>query len=154
MVKLIALVLSFSILFTSVAPSALQAQELAQNQRSRVTLSGQSQEDALQKSLLKAAKSGQNNRPTSLIYRNAGGSSQQQPTWPLSLEDTLYQNNHYDTVQKAKAMLLDTNMKIGDIAASLGYMNQNYFTRIFTSYYGCTPSVFRNNEYTCQYGEE
>ena len=57
-------------------------------------------------------------------------------------------------MQKAKAMLLDTNMKIGDIAASLGYMNQNYFTRIFTSYYGCTPSVFRNNEYTCQYGEE
>ena len=57
-------------------------------------------------------------------------------------------------MQKAKAMLLDTNMKIGDIAASLGYMNQNYFTRIFTSYYGCTPSVFRNNEYSCQYGEE
>ena len=51
-------------------------------------------------------------------------------------------------MQKAKSLLLDTNMKIGDIASSLGYMNQNYFTRIFTSYYGTTPSVFRNNEYS------
>lgn len=53
-------------------------------------------------------------------------------------------------MQKAKSMLLDTNMKIGDIAASLGYMNQNYFTRIFVSYYGTTPSTFRNHEYFCQ----
>ena len=53
-------------------------------------------------------------------------------------------------MQKAKAMLLDTNMKIGDIAASLGYMNQNYFTRIFASYYGTTPSIFRNHKYSCQ----
>ena len=51
-------------------------------------------------------------------------------------------------MQKAKALLLDTNMKIGDIAASLGYMNQNYFTKIFTSYYGTTPSIFRNKEYS------
>ena len=53
-------------------------------------------------------------------------------------------------MQKAKSLLLDTNMRIGDIAASLGYMNQNYFTRIFVSYYGTTPSTFRNNKYQSQ----
>lgn len=57
-------------------------------------------------------------------------------------------------MQKAKSMLLDTNMKIGDIASSLGYMNQNYFTRIFTSYYGATPSVFRNNKYSYKNSED
>ena len=57
-------------------------------------------------------------------------------------------------MQKAKALLLDTSMKIGDIAASVGYMNQNYFTRIFTSYYGTTPSTFRNNEYSCTSEED
>lgn len=57
-------------------------------------------------------------------------------------------------MQKAKALLLDTNMKIGDIAASLGYMNQNYFTRIFTSYYGTTPSIFRNKNYSYKNTED
>ena len=57
-------------------------------------------------------------------------------------------------MQKAKAMLLDTNMRIGDIAASLGYMNQNYFTKIFASYYGTTPSIFRNNAYSYKSQED
>lgn len=48
-------------------------------------------------------------------------------------------------MKKAKSLLLDTNLKIGDIAASLGYSNQNYFTKIFVSYYGATPSTFRNH---------
>lgn len=48
-------------------------------------------------------------------------------------------------MKKAKSLLLDTNLKIGDIAASLGYSNQNYFTKIFVSYYGTTPSSFRNH---------
>ena len=46
-------------------------------------------------------------------------------------------------MQKAKRLLLDTNQKIGDIAASLGYANQNYFAKAFTAYYGNTPSSFR-----------
>ena len=48
--------------------------------------------------------------------------------------------------QKAKRLLLDTNQKIGDIASSLGYPNQNYFTKTFSSYYGKTPSTFRKQE--------
>lgn len=50
-------------------------------------------------------------------------------------------------MKKAKRLLLDTNMKIGDIAASLGYANQNYFTKTFSSYYGATPTNFRNRGY-------
>lgn len=46
-------------------------------------------------------------------------------------------------MQKAKRLLLDTNRKVGDIAASLGYANQNYFAKAFTAYYGTTPSSFR-----------
>lgn len=49
-------------------------------------------------------------------------------------------------MQKAKRLLLDTNLKIGDIASSLGYPNQNYFTKTFSSYYGKTPSTFRKQE--------
>ncbi|HJA92209.1 MAG TPA: response regulator [Candidatus Eisenbergiella merdipullorum] len=49
-------------------------------------------------------------------------------------------------MEKARSLLLDTNMKIGDIAASLGYSNQNYFARLFASHYGVTPSSFRNHE--------
>ncbi len=49
-------------------------------------------------------------------------------------------------MQKAKRLLLDTNLKIGDIASSLGYPNQNYFTKTFSSYYGKTPSNFRKQE--------
>lgn len=48
-------------------------------------------------------------------------------------------------MKKARSLLLDTSMKIGDIAASLSYANQNYFTKIFVSYYGTTPSNFRNH---------
>ena len=48
-------------------------------------------------------------------------------------------------MKKARSLLLDTNLKIGDIAAALGYTNQNYFTKTFVSYYGTTPSKFRNH---------
>ncbi len=48
-------------------------------------------------------------------------------------------------MQKARSLLLDTDRKVGDIAISLGYINQNYFTKTFVSYYGTTPSKFRNS---------
>lgn len=50
-------------------------------------------------------------------------------------------------MKKAKSLLLDTNIKIGDIAASLGYSNQNYFARLFASCYGATPSSFRSSNW-------
>ena len=48
-------------------------------------------------------------------------------------------------MQKARSLLLDTDRKVGDIAISLGYVNQNYFTKTFVSYYGTTPSKFRSS---------
>jgi len=47
-------------------------------------------------------------------------------------------------MHKARSLLLDTDMRVGDIALSLGYTNQNYFAKIFGSYYGTTPSKFRS----------
>ena len=47
-------------------------------------------------------------------------------------------------MKKAKTMILDTNLRIRDIAERLGYSNQNYFTKTFTDYYGVNPSTFRN----------
>ena len=47
-------------------------------------------------------------------------------------------------MKKAKMMILETNLRIRDIAGQLGYSNQNYFTKIFTDYYGVNPSTFRN----------
>lgn len=48
-------------------------------------------------------------------------------------------------MEKAKSLLLNTNMKIGDIATSLGYSNQNYFAKLFAAHFGTTPSSFRNH---------
>ena len=47
-------------------------------------------------------------------------------------------------MKKAKMMIIDTNLRIRDIAQKLGYSNQNYFTKTFTDYYGVNPSTFRN----------
>lgn len=49
-------------------------------------------------------------------------------------------------MKKAGSLLLETDLKIGDIASSLGYVNQNYFTKNFVAYYGTTPSRFRNRK--------
>lgn len=43
----------------------------------------------------------------------------------------------------AKAMLDDTDKKIYDIAAAVGYDDQNYFGIIFKKYEGATPTEYR-----------
>lgn len=48
-------------------------------------------------------------------------------------------------MEKAKNMLCDTSMRLGDIADALDYKSQNYFTRIFTTYYGMSPRAYRNS---------
>ena len=35
-------------------------------------------------------------------------------------------------------------MKFGEVADALGYANQNYFTRLFTKYFGESPRAYRN----------
>lgn len=39
-------------------------------------------------------------------------------------------------MKKARKFVCETNMKFGEIADALGYANQNYFTRLFTKYFG------------------
>ena len=47
-------------------------------------------------------------------------------------------------MKKARKLVCETNMKFGEIADALGYANQNYFTRLFTKYFGESPRAYRN----------
>lgn len=44
---------------------------------------------------------------------------------------------------KAKELILNTNMRINDIAKSVGYIDTSYFYRKFKKYYGVCPSTLR-----------
>ncbi|MBY0754711.1 response regulator transcription factor [Clostridium sardiniense] len=44
---------------------------------------------------------------------------------------------------KAKDLILETNMKINDIAKAIGYTDTSYFYRKFKKYYGVCPSTLR-----------
>ncbi|OGV39017.1 MAG: hypothetical protein A2X48_17795 [Lentisphaerae bacterium GWF2_49_21] len=46
-------------------------------------------------------------------------------------------------MRKAARMLISDDLPIGEIARRLGYEDQNYFTRIFTAYYGESPRICR-----------
>ncbi len=45
---------------------------------------------------------------------------------------------------KAKDLILNTNMRINDIARSVGYIDTSYFYRKFKKYFGVCPSTLRN----------
>ncbi|MPQ44836.1 response regulator transcription factor [Clostridium tarantellae] len=44
---------------------------------------------------------------------------------------------------KAKDLILNTNLKINDIARQVGYLDTSYFYRKFKKYYGVCPSTLR-----------
>lgn len=44
---------------------------------------------------------------------------------------------------KAKELILNTNMKINDIAKEVGYTDTSYFHRKFKMYYGVSPAMMR-----------
>ncbi|MCF0146872.1 MAG: response regulator [Clostridium sp.] len=44
---------------------------------------------------------------------------------------------------KAKELILNTNMRINDIAKEVGYIDTSYFYRKFKKYYGVCPSTLR-----------
>lgn len=48
-------------------------------------------------------------------------------------------------MENAKTMLDDENNKIKDISIMLGYKDNNYFSKAFKSYYGVSPSEYRDN---------
>ena len=45
---------------------------------------------------------------------------------------------------KSKDLILNTNMRINDIARSVGYIDTSYFYRKFKKYFGVCPSTLRN----------
>lgn len=45
--------------------------------------------------------------------------------------------------EKAKELLLSTNMKVIDICEKVGYSNLSYFCSIFKNYYGTSPTQYR-----------
>lgn len=45
--------------------------------------------------------------------------------------------------EKAKEFILNSNMKINDIAKAVGYQDSSYFYRKFKKYYGVCPSTLR-----------
>ena len=49
-------------------------------------------------------------------------------------------------MEKAKEMLLTTNMKIADIGASIGFKNDSYFVKSFRDHFGKTPEKMRSWE--------
>ena len=49
-------------------------------------------------------------------------------------------------IERAKEMLIHTDMQISDIAHALGYEDQNYFSRCFRKTEGCSPTEYRKNE--------
>ena len=54
--------------------------------------------------------------------------------------------SNYITVfrcEKAKAMLIDTNMRVSEISHKIGLENQNYFYTLFKKHTGFTPALYR-----------
>ena len=46
--------------------------------------------------------------------------------------------------EKAKALLTQNEMSIGEIGRACGFSNQSYFTRTFRAYTGRLPGVYRD----------
>ncbi len=46
-------------------------------------------------------------------------------------------------IEKAKELLLNTDLPIGEIAERTGYYDQNYFSRIFKKMVGVSPKTYR-----------
>ncbi len=48
-------------------------------------------------------------------------------------------------LKKAKEMLANSRKSIKEISANCGFYDQNYFSKTFTKYYGCSPTDFRKD---------
>ncbi|WP_127534043.1 response regulator transcription factor [Paenibacillus kobensis] len=48
-------------------------------------------------------------------------------------------------LQKAKELLLQTNMPIAEISERLGYQTPRYFNKLFKEYEGCSPGQYRSD---------
>lgn len=48
-------------------------------------------------------------------------------------------------IEKAKELLVKTDMKLSDVAMEIGYNEPNYFSHVFRKSEGVTPKEYRNN---------
>lgn len=48
--------------------------------------------------------------------------------------------------EKAKELLLNTNLKVNDIAVKVGYIDTSYFYRKFKDYFGISPNTMRSSK--------
>lgn len=46
-------------------------------------------------------------------------------------------------IEKAKTLLRNTDMKVHEVAAAVGYINSTYFCTLFKNNQGCTPEAYR-----------
>lgn len=51
---------------------------------------------------------------------------------------------NYIRIEESKKLLTNTNGTILDIALTVGFENQSYFTKVFRKYTGITPKQYRN----------
>lgn len=49
-------------------------------------------------------------------------------------------------LEESKRLLLETEKTVQEISGALGFTNSSYFTTVFKSAYGMTPTVFRNQQ--------
>lgn len=49
-------------------------------------------------------------------------------------------------MERAKHLLLSSNLSISEISFSIGYENPLYFSRLFRKYTGSSPTEFRNGD--------
>lgn len=65
----------------------------------------------------------------------------------LFKEDTGYTYSNYLNIyriEKSKKLLINTNMSLLDIAISVGFNSQNYFTMVFKKITNMTPTLYRS----------
>lgn len=46
-------------------------------------------------------------------------------------------------MSKAKALILESNYKVGEVAEMVGYHDFSYFARVFKKKYGTTPNNYK-----------
>lgn len=49
-------------------------------------------------------------------------------------------------MERARELLLNPDIKIQDIATRVGYSDNNYFSKAFRTYYGVSPTAFRQEQ--------
>jgi AraC family transcriptional regulator len=67
------------------------------------------------------------------VFKKATGASPHQYVMRVRLE-------------RAKQLLIQTDLGLGELADSLGFASQSHFTRLFRQAVGRTPSAFRHNK--------